>query len=122
MNRIKKVMNPKLIKKLKKEVRSSRTGKATNTAETDAKLLLAKYPMRTVKKNESLYISTIKNIEAKKAKSKSKTSKRTTPGTVEERSPRASSHPEGKQWIKTLQKQTKEKRVLFQKKATKNRF
>jgi hypothetical protein len=124
---MKKVTSPKLLKKHKKEAKSSRTGPATPDSVTTAftaKILEAKYPKRIVKiakKDESLLKATMKNMDAKKAKNKSKTSKRTTPGKVNERTTPDNARREGQHWIKSSQKQTNDNNLRAQKKATKKR-
>lgn len=113
---INRIVNPKLYKKVQKEVRESRTRRAAPIPP-----LPTRYPIKKAKKNESLLISAVKDIERKKAKLSSKRSKRANPEEVNARSPRASLHVEGTRWIKTLQKQSNEKKISGTRKALKNR-
>lgn len=95
---------------MKKEIKKAEL-KAEELPRTDSltpKKALEKYPTKRQKVEKPLMDSTVKGMQAKKAKSKSKHSKRTTPGEVDHReSSPASIHPESTRWKKTVDMQNK---------------
>ncbi len=119
-------ISPKNNKKLKKEVKASR--KIAAPLPEEAKVMIMKDIESKHEKKNAKARKTIANkmtaiqktLKMNKAKTtSSKKSKRTNHeegivGTVP-----AHVHSEGKRWIKTLKKQTKEKNIVFRKKATK---
>lgn len=117
MNR---VVNPKLNKKIKKDVRSARTTKETSSLES--KGIITRHPKAAaIRKKAASITRTLKSLESKRAKRASHPSKRTNPESVTEQSPPAFAHREGKRWMKTLAKQTKDKNVRLRTKSTKTR-
>ncbi|MBY0528881.1 MAG: hypothetical protein K2P51_01680 [Rhabdochlamydiaceae bacterium] len=108
MNRNKRPMTNTLAKKKHKEVRSAQAKYPARKTKMEPDPLTEKelykmYPKRKAPK-------TAKKKTAPKRKIGSKVSKRTTCGTVSEKSPPASIHREGKVWAKTLVKQSVSKR------------
>ncbi len=114
---INRIVNPRLYKKNQKEIRESRTVVAAPIPP-----LPTRYPTKKAKKNVSFLISAAKNFEMKKAKNLSKRSKRANPDEVNARSPRASSHKEGKRWIKALRAQTSTQKTTSRKSSLKRGF
>lgn len=102
-------------KKMKKELRAA-TLKLEPTLRSNVitpQDLLSRLPAKSRKKAASLQKSLKKNLTKKL--SKSRVSKRTTPGTVDEKSAPHIVHVEGKRWIKTAEKQNATNRKVFTK-------
>ncbi len=119
MSKIKRPMNNRLAKKVKKEVHIAQ-GRYTGTMTSDElteKELKKRFPNRkapSVKK-------AVKRPVAPKKKVGSKLSKRTTSRTVPSTSSPASIHKEGAVWGKTLVKQSLNKRKTLTKKLSKKK-
>jgi hypothetical protein len=114
MNKTKRSMPAKLRKKMNKELRSA-TNQPDSVLKSDRitpQDLLSRLPLKVRKKEEALVKSAAKNIAIKKAKAKAPHSKRTNTGGGVKSSPQII-HIEGKQWIKTLGKQTQAKRKVM---------
>ncbi len=108
-------MESRLRKKISKAVRNAQSGTAARVIhpysdEITAKEILKKNSRTPALKKEDLLKAMKQKIVA--AKSKKKTSKRTTPGTVESDSTPANPHREGKRWLKTIVKQNLSKRAV----------
>jgi hypothetical protein len=122
MNRNKRPMTSTLAKKKHKEVRSAqnqypaRNIKVNSDALTE-KELYKMYPKRKAPKTAK----TAKKKTAPKRKIGSKVSKRTTCGTVSEKSPPANIHREGKVWAKTVVKQSVSKGKTLSRAQTKRK-
>ncbi len=113
MNKNRQVLSSQKRKKMEKAIKKGQEGLSIPEDEprTDTltpKKALNKYPSKRQKVEKPLMDSTVKNMQAKKAKKQSKHSKRTTPGEVGHReSPPASVHPESTRWKKTVDLQNK---------------
>ena len=121
MNKSKHPMTAKLRKKMNKELKTA-TRKPEPVLRTDVitpQELLSRIPPKARKKEASLQKSFEKTIITKKKKQKAHTSKRTTPGSIEEKSSPQIVHVEGKRWIKTLAKQNLTKRKILIKRLAK---
>ncbi len=115
MNKSKQPMAAQLRKKMNKELKKA-TLQPEPILKSDVitpKDLLSRAPLKVRKKEISLQKSFKERLADKAQKKKSHVSKRTTPGTVDEKSPPHIVHVEGKRWIKTLEKQNVNKRKML---------
>lgn len=114
MNRSKRAMPTNMRKKMQKAVRDTQTGSPNIESrfkdnDAAAQDLAKLYPKKNL--NEQSLSRIKKNIHIKKIQNKKNTSKRTTPGEVDDQSPPAFPHREGKRWMKTIIKQNLTKRI-----------
>lgn len=116
MNRKHSSETIRLDKKRNKEVK-----KGLKTESVEIIPLVSRAPSRFAKVQETRAKNAIKNEAIKKAKDSSKRSKRTTTHESVVGSVPAHVHTEGKRWISTLRKQTKEKTLLARKKTCKTK-
>jgi len=120
MNKGKRGMPSQLRKKMGKEIRSAQAAypsveERKYSDELTAKEMLKKYPKKIAQKRAELLKAMEKNFAIKKKKNarEKMPSKRTTPGEVPSTSTPAITHREGQRWIKTLTKQSLEKRMIL---------
>ncbi len=126
MNRSKRSLNNRLLKKIQKEVRNAQTEYQSQqdraySDQLTTKEMLKKHPKKVAKKEKSLLDSMQKRFKLKKQRAKRISSKRTTPGEVVANSAPASAHKEGARWVKTLAKQNTIQRKRLQKKLSKKK-
>jgi hypothetical protein len=125
MNRAKKSM-PKHIKKkvtktLKNDLKSAEDTQLQPVKRTlpTTNELLATQPKKKAKIEKNHLISMEKSVHRKKAKAKTKQSKRASPKDAIVGSEPAHVHKEGSRWIQTLKKQTKINNKITAKKTAK---
>jgi len=113
-------MTAQLRKKMKKEIRAAvdQPEPILKSDRITPQSLLSRLPAKLRKKDESLLKSFEKKI-ALKSKRHKKNSKRTTPGTVDEKSPPQIIHIESRRWIKTTVKQNVGKRKSMMRQMSK---
>ncbi len=124
MNRGKKQMSAKDIKKKDKETKkiAGAIGPQDVKEPTSTWKILSKFPKRIAAKDTAEVKSTAKRVEAKKKKLHSKHSKRTTPGEVErDITPYAHRHPESKKVVKNIEKQSVAKGLRLTQKLSKTK-
>jgi hypothetical protein len=119
MNKSKKPMTVQLRKKMKKELRSaaSMPESIPKSDRITPKDLLSRFPAKAKKGESTILKSLEKKFEARK--NHKKQSKRTTPGTVDQKSPPQIVHIEGRRWIKTVTKQSVAKRKVMNRQMAK---
>ena len=121
MNRAKKQMPARLIKKQKKEVRLSPQATAPEEVKKEISTwkILTKFPKKIAQKDLSYVKSMQKGVGAKKAKRNTR-HRRTTPGQVEQDiTPYTHIHRESKKDIKRVEKQSRSKARRLQGKLLK---
>lgn len=123
MNKSKHSVPAKLRKKMNKEIRNSYPAREpklmSDTTTTSA--VLSRYPQKIRKRGAAALQSFEKEMAAKAKKRVAKHSKRTTPGSVGEKSPPQHAHRENERWIRSLESQTINKTKIFNRKMAKKR-
>ena len=114
-----KHLHKKVLKTLKKDLRDSEDTLITTPSHgfPSPNELLERVPSKKAKIQMNHLESMKKSMERKKAKALTKHSKRTSPKEGIVNSSPAHPHQEGARWIKTLNKQTKAKNKITDKKS-----
>lgn len=111
MNKSRKPADKQVRKNQAKEVKKgqqllTKPQEAPRSDKLKTAELVKRYPAKTKKALKAAVEETVKEMQVKKTKRKSSTSKRTTPSELDlHESPRAYAHREGARWEKTIVKQ-----------------